>query len=263
MAKNLAGQTALITGAASGIGRAVALRFVEEGANVVALDRNADALGSLADHLGDRCAVVSGDCTEADICEQGVSLALKSFGKLDCVVANAGVYDWYKRIDRMGSTDMEAAFEELFRINVLSTLLIARSSIEALRHSEGSLIVSCSNASFRAGGGGALYTGSKFALRGIVYELAYEWAPDVRVNGVAPGGTITGLSGLDALDSSSRRIDSESRTVEMVAKASPLGRAAEAEDHTGCYALLASRRDGRNLNGTILISDGGLSSRMG
>ena len=263
MVEILSGQTAVITGAASGIGEAVALRFVEEGANVVALDRNADALADLADRLGDRCAVVAGDCTEAEICRRGVALALQKFGKLDCVVANAGVYDWYKRIDRMGTADVEAAFEELFRINVLSTLLIARSSVEALRESGGSLIVTCSNASFRAGGGGTLYTASKFALRGVVYQLAYEWAPHVRVNGVAPGGTVTGLSGLEALESSSRRLDSEERTVEMVAKASPLGRAAAADDHAGCYVLLASRRDGKNLNGTILVSDGGLSSRMG
>ena len=263
MTGSLAGQTALITGAASGIGEAVALRFVEEGANVVALDRNADALADLADRLGDRCATVAGDCSDAAVCDSGVALALEKFGKLDCVVANAGVYDWYKRIDRMSAADLEAAFEELFRINVLSTLLIARSSAVALKESGGSLIVSCSNASFRAGGGGTLYTASKFALRGVVYQLAYEWAPHVRVNGVAPGGTVTGLSGLDALDSSARRLDAEGRTVEMVAKASPLGRAAAAEDQAGCYVLLASRRDGKNLNGTILVNDAGLSTRMG
>ena len=100
-------------------------------------------------------------------------------------------------------------------------------------------------------------------LEQIVYQLAYEWAPQIRVNGVAPGGTVTGLSGLDTLESASRRLDSEQRTVEMVAKASPLARAAEAEDHAGCYVLLASPRDGVNLNGTILVSDGGLISRMG
>ncbi len=263
MAENLSGQAALITGAASGIGEAVALRFAEEGANVIALDRNAEALAHLADRLGDRCATVAGDCSDAAVCDRGVALALEKFGKLDCVVANAGVYDWYKRIDRMHAPDLEAAFEELFRINVLSTLLIARSSVEALRESGGSFIVSCSNASFRAGGGGAIYTASKFALRGIVYQLAYEWAPDVRVNGVAPGGTMTGLSGLDALNSSARRLDAEGRTVEMVAKASPLGRAAAAEDQAGCYVLLASRRDGKNINGTILVNDAGLSTRMG
>jgi NAD(P)-dependent dehydrogenase (short-subunit alcohol dehydrogenase family) len=209
MTGNLAGQTALITGAASGIGEAVALRFVEEGTNVVALDRNADALADLADRLGDRCATVAGDCSDTAVCDSGVALALEKFGKLDCVVANAGVYDWYKRIDRMSAADLQAAFEELFRINVLSTLLIARSSAAALKESGGSLIVSCSNASFRAGGGGTLYTASKFALRGVVYQLAYEWAPHVRVNGVAPGGTVTGLSGLNALDSSARRLDAD------------------------------------------------------
>lgn len=103
MTGSLAGQTALITGAASGIGEAVALRFVEEGANVVALDRNADALADLADRLGDRCATVAGDCSDAAVCESGVALALEKFGKLDCVVANAGVYDWYKCIDRMSA----------------------------------------------------------------------------------------------------------------------------------------------------------------
>ena len=261
--EKMSGQTALITGAASGIGKAVAIRLVEEGANVVALDRNADALADLSDHLGDRCSVLAGDCTEAAICEAGVELAQEKFGKLDTTIANAGVYDWYKRIDRMKMEDVEAAFEELFRINVLSTLLLARASADALRKSTGSLIVTCSNASFRAGGGGTLYTASKFALRGIVYQLAYEWAPQIRVNGVAPGGTVTGLSGLDTLESASRRLDSEQRTVEMVAKASPLARAAEAEDHAGCYVLLASPRDGVNLNGTILVSDGGLISRMG
>ena len=154
MAGQLSGQTALITGAASGIGEAVAMRFVEEGANVVALDRNAEALADLADRLGAQCAVVAGDCRDAAVSDEGVALALEKFGKLDCVVANAGVYDWYKRIDRMPAADLEAAFEELFRINVLSTLLIARSSAVALKESGGSLIVSCSNASFRAGGGG-------------------------------------------------------------------------------------------------------------
>ena len=263
MAGQLSGQTALITGAASGIGEAVALRFAEEGANVIALDRNADALADLAGRLGDQCAVVAGDCRDAAVSDQGVALALEKFGKLDCVVANAGVYDWYKRIDRMSAPDLEAAFEELFRINVLSTLLIARSAVGALRQSAGSLIVSCSNSSFRAGGGGTLYTASKFALRGVVYQLAYEWAPHVRVNGVAPGGTVTGLSGLDALGSATRRLDTEGRTVEMVAKASPLGRAAAAEDQAGCYVLLASRRDGKNINGTILVNDAGLSTRMG
>ena len=259
----LSGQTALITGAASGIGKAVTMRFVEEGANVVALDRNEDALAELSAQLGDRCSVLAGDCTEPAICEAGVKLAQEKFGKLDTAVANAGVYDWYKRIDRMKMETMEPAFEELFRTNVLSTLLLARASADALRESHGSLIVTCSNASFRAGGGGALYTASKFALRGIVYQLANEWAPQIRVNGVAPGGTVTGLAGLDTLESSSRRLDSEQRTVEMVAKVSPLARAAEAEDHAGCYVLLASPRDGVNLNGTILVSDGGLVSRMG
>jgi NAD(P)-dependent dehydrogenase (short-subunit alcohol dehydrogenase family) len=259
---SMSGQTALITGAASGIGEAVARRFAEEGAFIVALDRDADGLGLLRDHLGNQCEIIVGDCVDAEVCERSVAMALNRSGKLDCVVANAGVYDWYKRVDRMSAADLGAAFDELFRTNVLSALLIARTSVEALRAAGGSLIVSCSNASFRAGGGGALYTASKFALRGIVYQLAHEWAPKVRVNGVAPGGTVTGLSGLDALESSSRRLNAEERIVEAVASVSPMGRVAVADDHAGCYVLLASRRDGGYLNGTILVSDGGLSSRM-
>ena len=74
----LSGQTALITGAASGIGKAVAIRLVEEGANVVALDRNADALADLSDHLGDRCSVLAGDCTEARSAKRASNLRRKN-----------------------------------------------------------------------------------------------------------------------------------------------------------------------------------------
>ena len=205
-------------------------------------------------------AFVAGDCRDPSNSDQGVAMAIDRFGKLDCVVANAGVYDWFKRVDRMEATELESAFDELFRINVLSAILLARSSIQYLRETNGSMIITCSNASFRAGGGGALYTASKFALRGLVYQLASEWAPDVRVNGVAPGGTVTGLSGLEALDSSARQLDADEKIVAMVAKASPLKRAVEPEEHTGSFVLLASRRDGRNLTGSVIVSDGGLTS---
>lgn len=260
MARRLEDQVALITGAASGIGKAVALRFLEEGARVVALDRNGRALANMGEQPSDRLARLEGDCRDPATSDQGVALAIEQFGKLDCVVAVAGVYDWYKRIDRMGPADLTSAFEELFRINVLSALMLARSSAPSLRESKGSMTITCSTASFQAGGGGVLYTASKFALRGIVYQLANEWAPDVRVNGVAPGGTVTGLSGLEALDNSARRLDADGRIAGMVARSTPLNRVAQPEDHTGAYVLLASRRDGRNMTGSVVVSDGGLTS---
>lgn len=260
MALQLEDQVVLIAGAGSGIGKAVALRFLEEGARVVALDRNGEALANMGEQSGDRLARVVGDCRDPATCDNGVALAIDQYGKLDCVVAVAGVYDWYKRIDRMGAAELESAFRELFSINVFSVLMLARSSAPSLRESKGSMIITCSTASFRGGGGGALYTASKFALRGIVYQLATEWAPDVRVNGVAPGGTVTGLSGLVALDSSTRRLDADGKTFEMVARATPLKRVAQPEDHTGSYVLLASRRDGKNMTGSVVVSDGGLTS---
>jgi NAD(P)-dependent dehydrogenase (short-subunit alcohol dehydrogenase family) len=258
MAGWLIGCRSIVTGGASGIGRAVVRRFVEEGAMVVVIDRDAEKLGELKEELGARCEILEGDAADPDAVNRCVDLIIDRFGGIDTVVGNAGVFDWYRRVDRMDGRELLTAFNELFAINVASYLLIARAAYPHLKASRGSLILTCSIASFRGGGGGALYTASKFAARGLVYQLAQEWAPDIRVNGVAPGGTVTALAGLAALGSHERHLGEDPRLVDAVAKSTPLGFVAEPADHAGAYVLLASAVNSRSMTGSIIVSDGGI-----
>ena len=85
-------------------------------------------------------------------------------------------------------------------------MLAARAAAEALRASQGSMIFTLSNSAYYAGGGGPLYVASKHAGLGLIKQLAYEFAPDVRVNGVAPGGTVTPLRGPESLGKQERRL---------------------------------------------------------
>jgi NAD(P)-dependent dehydrogenase (short-subunit alcohol dehydrogenase family) len=255
----LAGQVALVTGAGAGIGRAVALRFADEGAHVVALDRSAERLAALSDLLGERGRTIVGDAASAESNAQAVALAISTYGRLDTLVGNVGIFDWHKRVARMSAAQIDAAFDELFAINVKAHILAFHAALPHLREARGSAILTCSNASFRAGGGGALYTASKFAVRGLILQLASESAPDIRVNGVAPGGTITSLAGAASLNGGDRALDESPHIIEAIAAATPLGFAAAPEDHTGLYVTLAASCESRAVTGAIFVSDGGLT----
>lgn len=254
----LEGQVAIVTGGGSGIGRAVAARFVSEGSKVVVLDRDPKRLDVLARELGTACLTVVGDAADSTAIARCVTIAMDRFGRLDTAVGNVGVFDWHKKLERMEADELEEGFHEIFRINVLSHMVLARECHAQLKQACGSMILTCSTASFRGGGGGALYTASKFSVRGLVHQLAHEWAPDVRVNGVAPGGTLTALAGLQALGSAEREVAGEPRILDAIAQATPLGFVAEPEDHCGIYVLLASRANSRGMTGSVVISDGGL-----
>ena len=255
-------QVAIVTGAGAGIGRAVTERFVQEGARVVAQDRDARRLNELKAALGDQCAVAPGDASDPEVIRRGVDMALNEFGRLDAAVGHVGIFDWHKRVARMTAEELRSAAQEIFSTNITSHLLLANTAYEPLKAGGGNLILTCSIASFRGGGGGVLYTASKFAVRGLVYQLAHEWAPDIRVNGVAPGGTKTSLSGLSALGTQDRGLDDDDAVIAAIAAATPLGFAAEPEDHASAYVLLASKRAARAMTGTVIVSDGGLISSV-
>ena len=130
MALQLEGKTALITGAASGIGRAVALRFLSEGANVVAFDRLQST--SESDLPAKACACVVGDVRSAADNQRAVDLALGRFGRLDIFVGNAGLYDNRRAFRSFSAPELDAAFDELFGVNVKGYLLGALASADAL-----------------------------------------------------------------------------------------------------------------------------------
>lgn len=256
----LEGKVALVTGGASGIGRAIVEGFVAEGARVGVLDRSSTQLQRLAADLGERVTVACGDVTSLADDEAAVEATCRAFGRLDVFVGNAGLFDGYARFADLPGPLLERGFDELLRINVLGCLLGARAALVRLRETGGNMIFTVSGAGFYPDGGGVLYTASKHALVGVIRQLAFELAPAVRVNGVAPGGTITGLSVVPSLAAQAQpRLDDATKAA-RVRQRNPLRLAMAPEDHVGAYVLLASGRSGA-ITGTVIESDGGLGIR--
>jgi NAD(P)-dependent dehydrogenase (short-subunit alcohol dehydrogenase family) len=177
-------------------------------------------------------------------------------------VANAGLWDFHKRIEKQSPNELSAAFDEIVGVNLKGVIFGARACLAALRESNGSLIATGSNASFLAGGGGTLYTASKFALRGLVMQLAKEFAPQVRVNAVAPGATDTSISGPTSLGQRDREMNADTARMEAMTGHIPLGRVSKPSDHASLYVLLASREESAYVTGAMFLSDGGLTSSV-
>lgn len=259
MSGSLEGKRALIVGAGSGIGRAVVDAFRDEGARVAVLERDLHKCAVLREEAGD-VPVVAGDATTREANDDAVSTAVQAFGGLDTLVNCVGVFDFYRGLSEIAAEDLERAFVEMFRVNVLSHLQSVKAAIPALQQGRGSAIVLAESASsFYPGRGGALYVSSKFAVRGLVATLAYELAPRIRVNGVAPGGTVnTDLRGLESLGQSSIRLDDTADRARSLAARTPLNVALSGDDHAWSFVYLASDR-ARGITGDTLHPDGGFS----
>ena len=258
MAGILEGNAAVVTGGGSGIGRAVVAAFVAEGASVCVLEKDADKCAELRG-LGDRVLTVPGDATSAGDNDQAVAAAVQGFGRLDTLVTCVGVFDHYAPLLDVPADHLDDAFHEIFDVNVRSVLLAVRSAAPHLARNNGSIVITASSSSFYPGRGGALYVASKFALRGLVTQLGHELAPEIRVNGVAPGGTVgTDLRGLVSLGQSDQRLDDRPDRAEAQKKRTPLRVALGGEDHAGAYVYLASH-GARGVSGEIIRSDGGMA----
>ncbi len=253
-------QVVLVTGGASGLGRAIVERFLEEGARVTVLDWTPDRLADLAAAHADQLLVTPGDVRAIADNQRAVELAVERFGKLDCAIGNAGIWDYSLSLDDLPAERIDAAFDELFHVNVKGCLNLAKAALPALVRSAGSLIFTVSNAGFDPAGGGPLYTASKHALVGLIRQLAYEFAPAVRVNGVAPGPIDTDLRGPGALDMADRSIGSLNLSA-VAGPNVPLGYVPTPADYAGGYVFLASRRDSRPATGGVLKLDTGIAVR--
>ncbi|OBB85586.1 3-(cis-5,6-dihydroxycyclohexa-1,3-dien-1-yl)propanoate dehydrogenase [Mycobacterium colombiense] len=253
----LEGRRALIVGAGSGIGRAVVAAFGAEGANVAVLERDPSKCDALRQQLP-QVPVVEGDATTHEANDRAVAAAVDAFGGLDTLVNCVGVFDFYRGVGDIEADALADAFDEMFRTNVLSHLQSVKAAIPALRRARGSSIVLTESASsFYPGRGGVLYVSSKFAVRGLVSALAHELAPDIRVNGVAPGGTLnTDLRGLSSLGLDETRLDDSPDRARDVAARTPLHVALTGEDHAWSYVFLASERS-RGITGETVRPDGG------
>jgi NAD(P)-dependent dehydrogenase (short-subunit alcohol dehydrogenase family) len=256
----LDGKRALVVGAGSGIGRAVLGAFAAEGAAVAAFELDQAKCDRLADELPG-CVVHRGDSTSAGDAAGAVAAAVTGLGGLDVLVNCVGIFDFYRGLSDLGDDELDVAFDEIFAANVKSQLVSVKAAIGELRANRGSVVLTVSTSGFYPGRGGVLYVASKFAVRGCVIALAHELAPDIRVNGVAPGGTLgTELTGPAGLGLAGRLLDDTPGRAADLASRTPLHVTLTGADHAGSYVFLASDR-ARGITGTIVHSDGGVSVR--
>lgn len=240
----------LVTGAASGIGAAVAASFAADGARVVGCDRERSS--------DPRITSVVGDVRDPDTVRRAV-LASAVENRLDVLVLAAGVHD--------GGIGLDAPLDELARavdaaltINVKGYILALAAAAPALREAGGTVVLVLSDASFMSGGNGAglAYTAAKHADLGVLRWAARALAPTVRVNGVAPGGVPTGLR-VESATGESRRLwgggSTESRE-QRIRAGNPLGVMLEPEQVAHYIRLLADPA-AHAITGEVLRVDGG------
>ena len=258
----LDGQTALVTGGGSGIGRAVVARFVAEGARVGVLDRVSDRAEDLRREFGDAVVAITGDVARLADNKQAVAATVAALGRLDVFVGNAGVFDNFLSLAEFPEENLADAYDELFGVNVKGCILGAKAALPELMKTEGSMVFTASVAGSNSGGGGPLYTASKHAVVGLIRQLAAELGPRIRVNGVAPGGTITDLRGLSILQQHGRSQFADPGTEERLRANNPLQIALAPGDLAGAYVFLSSRTNARGITGTILTVDAGATLRV-
>jgi len=253
----LDGQVALVTGGGSGIGRAVVARYIEEGARVGVMERVAVRADQLRAEFGDKVVPITGDVAHLADNHRAVAETIHAFGRLDIFVANAGVFDVYAKLAEFDDERLVHAYDELFGVNVKGVVFGAKAAVPELKKTQGCMVFTASVAGFNSGGGGALYTASKHAVVGLIRQLAAELGPEIRVNGVAPGGTMTDLRGLQSLGNDDRSQFAAPDMAERLRAGNPLHIALEPADLAGAYLFLASRRDARGITGQILTVDAG------
>ena len=246
----LHGKSAVVTGAAFGIGRATAEAFAREGARLIATDLQAEPLAALADELrqgGAEVETVVGDVSVEDDARRMIAAAADRFGRLDVLVANAGV------IPLGDAMEMTAAdWDNVMAIDGRGMFLTCKFAIEAMLPTGGGSIVCLSSISGLAGQKRqAAYGPAKFVATGLTKHLAVEWADrGIRVNAVAPG-TIRTERVMQFPDE-----PGGSEDLAAIEQMHPMGRIGEPAEVASAIVFLASD-DASFITGAVLPVDGG------
>jgi len=245
-ADKLLGKTALITGGDSGIGRAVAVMFAMEGADVavIYLDEHQDAQETrrLVEQAGRRCLLISGDVGDSGFCAEAVNRTVNEFGRLDILVNNAA--EQHVQYDLESITDEQ--LERTFRTNIFAYFYLARAALAHLP--EGGTIINTTSVTAYEGNAKLIdYSSTKGAIVSFTRALSGSLADKgIRVNGVAPGPIWTPL--IPATFPEDK--------VESFGKNTPLGRAGQPDEVAPCYVFLASE-DSSYMTGQVLHPNGG------
>jgi len=242
MAADLSGRAALVTGAASGIGRASALAFASAGASVALLDVDAEGLADTAATA--RAAGVRAEALVTDVRDLGavtgaVGRAVEAFGRLDAALNNAGVPGPYVPLDEYSEED----FMQILQVDLAGVWRCMRAEIRHMRvQGQGAIVNTSSMLGAAAMPDNGAYVAAKHGVHGLTRAAALELGgTGIRVNAIAPGVTRTGMT--------SAVSDDLLRTV-------PLGRIAEPEEIAAAVVWLCSS-GASYITGSVLVADGG------
>jgi NAD(P)-dependent dehydrogenase (short-subunit alcohol dehydrogenase family) len=248
-ADKLAGKRALITGGDSGIGRAVAVLFAREGADVAinylpAEQVDAEETKAAVEREGRTCVLIPGDLTDAAFCKELVETAVKELGGLDILVSNAG------HQNRKSLEDLDdEEFDRTFKTNVYAYYRLTKAAVPHMKPGS-AIIATSSETSFEGNERLPDYSATKGAINQFTKVMAKQLVEKgIRVNAVAPGPVWTPLNPAD-----------EGEPPEQVAKfgeQTPIGRPAQPEELAPAYVFLASNADSSYISGIVLPVMGG------
>lgn len=241
------GRTVIVTGAGSGIGRATAVRLVNEGARVVGCDVSDERLHEVAEELGDAgFASVAGDISAEDTIQRAIAAA---GGRVDGLANVAGIMDGFLPPAELD----DDTWQRVMDVNVTAPMRLTRAVLPLMRDATyGSIVNVSSEAGLRGSAAGTAYTTSKHALIGLTRSTAFFYAPDgIRCNAVAPGGVATNIEAPFKSEYAGARLGPY-----MQVNVTPI---ATAEQLAAAITWLLSD-DSLNVNGAILPSDGGWSA---
>lgn len=245
-------KVAVITGAGSGIGLAMARRFVAEGAKVIAADWNAAAVEAAAASIGGSIVAIQGNVADETDCVAMIDKAVSEFGRIDILVNNAGVMDLFQSVADVDN----AMWRRCMSVNVDGPMFAMRRAVPLmLAQGGGSIINIASVAAIGGGAAGAAYTASKHALVGLTKSTAYQYAKlGLRCNALALGGVKTNI--MDSV--AGKAIDTAALERIGAYHASNPGML-DPEDIANTALFLASD-ESRHVNGAVMTVDMGWSA---
>jgi NAD(P)-dependent dehydrogenase (short-subunit alcohol dehydrogenase family) len=255
----LEGKSAVVTGAGSGVGRASALRFAEEGARVLCADIDADRARESADLIGKAAVPFRADVSSQDDVAAMLDAAVENFGRLDIVFNNVGI-----PTPRLGSKLEEHTvedFERLVAVNLRGVFLGCKHAVLTFkRQGGGGVILNTGSVAGLVGWGGTVYGATKGGVHQLTRAVAIEAAPfGIRVNAICPAG-MPYTSFMAAGGYSGPPVTPGSEAALRLGESHPLGRPITAEDCAEAAVYLVSDR-AANITGVLLPVDGGYVAR--
>ena len=243
----------VITGAASGMGRAMAIRFAAEGARLVVGDRHVQRLGEVVEQIrgsGATIASETGDISDQSAAEALVDLAISSHGQVDVLVNSAGVMDYFQGVGEL-SNDV---WRRVLATNLDGPMFTTRHALKfMLKQGRGSIVNIASLSSFSGASAGAAYTASKHALLGLTRSTAWRYAKEgLRCNAICPGYVPTNLE--ESMPTSEIDAKGMARSVEFFS----LGPSPVDASEIASLALFLASDEARHINGSVVSADAGL-----